>query len=125
MATTIDWPEDLPHLNNVRMILPDTRYAFQPDAGPPITRQNNQASFLGWSGTLTMTKQQLVEFLYFWRTTLDHGSLSFNSESPLDDVMVETKFVALDGPAEMVRNGDPEERLWVASVTLMEVATSA
>lgn len=87
------WPTDVPFLCS----LPDIRRSgplgrkseFQPDVGPPKTRNRTTASFRRLSGvTAVMDVTQYADFLTFWETDLAGGVLDFTATHPVTGATV-------------------------------------
>jgi hypothetical protein len=88
------WPETLPQrLSGETSVQDDeSRAITDMDAGPPSVRNRFTAITQKVKGSMVLTGSQLATFYTFFRTTLNHGSLSFNWIHPFTEDNVEIRF---------------------------------
>lgn len=123
MASSITYPANLPHLDQITDMIPDTLLRSPQDMGPAKVRRRYTYAPRLVSGTLLLTGQQRIEFDTFYGTTLAAGSLTFNWEDPRDDSPAEVRILSVSA-FSLVRGGAVDERLWSTSIT-MEVLGAA
>lgn len=123
MSSTISWPAYLPQLADVEFEQPDTRLTSSTDIGPAKVRNRYTFAPIPLSGKLVLNAQQTVQFLEFYNTTLANGTLTFNWEHPVSDVLHEMRFKSV-GRFSLYKPGHSTERTWFTSVVL-EVLSAA
>lgn len=95
MSAAIYWPNSLPAapLNGTMQTAPkSTVYAFEPEAGPPITRRNSTADVDRITMQFILTSAQRATFLTFYKDTCIQGSLSFYWDDPATKQQAEWVF---------------------------------
>ncbi len=88
------WPAGLPQCFMVGYAdgEGDGRIEYQPDIGPPITRQRSAAVVRSIAGSMRMTKAQLGILHTFFSVTIAGGSLPFSFADPTFGGTVLVKF---------------------------------
>lgn len=117
MASDIGWPPYLPQLAEVEFEVPDTRLQSQTDIGPAKIRNRYTFAPVQVSGRLVLNAQQTVEFMAFYSTTLKSGTLTFNWQHPVTDVLHEMRFKSV-GKFSLFKTGHSNERTWFTNVVL-------
>lgn len=92
MAET--WPADLPQCLIVGYNdgEPDNLLETEPDTGPSSSRPRSTAAVRPLSGSMKMTRAQIVMLDSFFRATLRFGALPFNFPDPTFGGTVLVKF---------------------------------
>jgi len=82
-----DWPAGLPQrlLEGATVVDDESRAISDMDSGPASVRNRFTAITQTAKGSMILTGSQLTTFYTFFRTTLRHGSLSFNWIHPFTE----------------------------------------
>jgi len=105
----VDWPGDLPKrptLGGWQVQQFDPAVRNTPERGPPMVRRRASIDFAMFSGTLTLTQNQLNSLMVFWRSTTSYGSAVFNMAHWYDlNDQVQVVFAQAPGPVQQIANG--------------------
>ena len=118
MAAAGTWPASLPQQQflDTRDQLQESRLRTRMDTGPPKMRRRNTASIREIVTAMVFDNEQRDTFDTFFRTVLKEGSLSFNWKDPINDAVVEYRFVNI--PSFRLIKRDGLDRWWRTSLTL-------
>ena len=88
------WPVTLPQRlsADTSVVDDESRAITDMDSGPASVRNRFTAITQSVKGSMVLSGSQLATFLTFFRTTIRHGSLSFNWIHPFTEEVVEMRF---------------------------------
>lgn len=114
------WPTTLPGLGQTgaKISADDSVLRSPMDAGPPSRRNRFRAITKSVSYTMTLSGDQVAVLDTFYHSTLRNGALSFDWKDPRTDAAA---VIAFKSPPEYTAISgapDPEDRLWLASLSL-------
>ena len=115
-----NWPALLPQQMGAETSIQDdeSRLIQQMDAGPASVRNRFTAITQTIKTTMILTGTQLVTFLTFFRTTLNHGTDSFTWTHPADGSSVSMRFKTKPEWTCIKTSPVTADRLWQASLEL-------
>ena len=116
------WPVTLPQapLEGASRVPVDGVLRVQPDTGPPISRRRYTAVPIvldNWETILDGT--QYATLMTFHDTTLQGGALPFDWRDPLDNSIVEMRFMEPPRARCIRPNATATDRLWSVQLSLM------
>ena len=114
------WPTELPArlLSDATVKDDESRAISDMDSGPASVRNRFTAITQTVKGSMILTGAQLVIFNTFFRTTIKHGSLTFNWIHPHTEEYAEMRFKSKVEWACVKTALAPEDRLYQASLEL-------
>jgi hypothetical protein len=115
-----NWPSTLPpRLSSDTSVKDDDSFArTDMDSGPASVRNRFTSITQTVKGSMIISGAQLTTFNIFFRTTIKHGSLSFNWIHPFTEEAVEMRFKSKPEWKCIKSAEDIEDRLYQASFEL-------
>lgn len=114
------WPSTLPQkqFQGVSVQDDESRLISQMDAGPASIRNRFTAVPQTVTTRIVLTGEEYETFKTFLRTTLNHGTNSFDWTDPGDGTTVTFRFRQKPTFTCIKTNSDPDLRLWEAVLNL-------
>lgn len=115
-----DWPAGLPQrlLEGATVVDDESRAISDMDSGPSSVRNRFTAITQTAKGSMVLTGAQLETFYTFFRTTLKHGSLSFNWIHPFTEDACVIRFKKKPEWACVKSDPNTDARLYQAQMEL-------